>query len=177
MYCVYLLLSTPRLSTYVGFTKTAGVLDRLAKHNNGTGARQTAGQTWMLILHVPEIPTLRQAKKLEHQIHRPWELLGTAAGVGSPAANAWLPKRLMILAVIWALGQWEEPCLAYWHSPASVQALDMLFTTAKLRHRHTLVASGRTYTLDSSSSSDTDSSILQIENTQKGFRAPEGRPD
>ena len=56
-----------RWLTYVGWTND--VAQRLAKHNNGTGARTTRGRTWTL-LHSEGFATRNEAMSREWHLKR-----------------------------------------------------------------------------------------------------------
>jgi putative endonuclease len=56
-----------RRLTYVGWTND--VAQRLAKHNNGTGARSTRGRAWIL-LHSESFKTRNEAMSREWHLKR-----------------------------------------------------------------------------------------------------------
>jgi putative endonuclease len=56
-----------RRLTYVGWTND--VAQRLAKHNNGTGARSTRGRAWIL-LHSESFETRNEAMSREWHLKR-----------------------------------------------------------------------------------------------------------
>ena len=56
-----------RYISYVGWTND--VTQRLAKHNNGTGARSTRGRAWML-LHTEPFQTRNEAMSREWHLKR-----------------------------------------------------------------------------------------------------------
>ena len=72
--------------TYVGWTTDVDL--RLAKHNNGTGARSTRGRVWVL-LHTEKFRTRREAMSREWYLKRDRTLRKQLAlKIGAPPKNA-----------------------------------------------------------------------------------------
>ena len=72
--------------TYVGWTTDVDL--RLAKHNNGMGARSTRGRVWVL-LHTEKFRTRREAMSREWYLKRDRKLRKQLAlKIGAPLKNA-----------------------------------------------------------------------------------------
>ncbi len=98
---VYLLRTSDgrRARTYVG--ATVSLEHRLRQHNGerAGGARQTAGRTWVLVLHVSGPSTWRDALRFE----RAWRR------IGARVVRAWdVPGRLRALELLLAKERWSS---------------------------------------------------------------------
>ena len=101
MYCVYLLINSHASRTYVGFTVSDRFEKRLEKHNAGTGANATAGETWICLVVVTGFPRKNTATLFEAIMHRPWKTAyGGYCSIKTSGQAHLLSNRLLLLKLL-----------------------------------------------------------------------------